>query len=281
MVDTSVKRFDELMHDPEDGFRLTEAALLLALDEYPQLQVGSYLQRLDAMVEQASTRLGVTPSMQEALFELNRVLFKEEGFRGNTDDYYDPRNSYLNEVLDRKLGIPITLSIIYMDVGERLGLPLEGVSFPGHFLVKCKVADGIIVIDPFFSGAFLTEQELLRRIEEVYGGDSEAMLYLEDFLATAPKRDILVRMLRNLKGIYLKNHQPDKAVWVIDRILRVRPDLPNELRDRGMLYEEMGHVSAALADYQRYLELGGPTAEDREEIRGRVIALQRSNQHLM
>ncbi|UCH53918.1 MAG: transglutaminase family protein, partial [Pseudomonadota bacterium] len=165
----TTERLQQLILSAGGEFDLAEAALLLAKDEYPALDVGAYLARLDRLGADLRARIPENSPLEQTILALNAFLFEEHGFLGNTDNYYDPRNSFLNEVLDRKLGIPITLSIIYMEIGRRVGLPVEGVSFPGHFLVKFGTDHGDLVIDPFAGGIPLSEEDLLDRLEETYG----------------------------------------------------------------------------------------------------------------
>src|SRR5688500_16064992 len=177
----------------------------------------------------------VTP--EERVVALNKFLYEDQGFWGNADDYYDPRNSYLNEVIDRKTGIPITLSILYMELGRRIGLPLEGVSFPGHFLVRLRLRGGMLVLDPFLGGAPQSEEELRSRVKRVIpdgvADDLPASeLPLDQFLEPASNRQILLRVLRNLKGIYLKSDKPERMLDVLNRMLLVTPDASARSEER-------------------------------------------------
>ena len=203
---------------------------------------------------------------------MNNLLFQEEGFAGNEKNYYDPRNSFLNDVLDRRLGLPITLSIVYIEVGQRLGLSLKGVSFPGHFLVKLKLEQGRVVLDPYSGGVSLSEQELRNRLHQSYGDQLDVPL--DRLLASAGKKHILTRLLHNLNAIYLHTEEFTKTLFVIDRILLISPNLPEELRDRGLIYERLECSQSALEDYRRYIELE-PNAPDTREIRSRLINLQK------
>src|SRR5437899_3280203 len=184
---------------PEHDVDLAEASLLIAGEEYPDLDPVRYLARLDELGSALRHEAGGARG-EDAVAALNRLLFQVEGFRGNTEDYYDPRNSFLNDVLDRRTGIPITLSLIYMEVGKRLGLSLEGVGMPGHFLVKCLPEGLEIFIDPFHQGEILLEEGCKKRLMEIYGNDFQ---FKRSFLDSVGKRQILSRMLTNLKGIYL------------------------------------------------------------------------------
>ncbi|MFQ5995905.1 MAG: SirB1 family protein [Acidiferrobacterales bacterium] len=267
------ERLKELVNGPEATLDLAEAALVIAQEEYTDLHIVAYLRRLDELAETVRARSAPDAPPENIIATMNRLLFKEQGFSGNANDYYDARNSFLNEVLDRRLGIPITLSILYMEVGWRLGLPLEGISFPGHFLVKLPLKRGEVVLDPYCDGISLSEEDLRRRLLQTYG-EEDADIPLERLLTTASKKEILVRMLRNLMGSYLRTEELPKALAAVDRMLLIMPDLTDEVRDRGLLYERLECVHAALADFRRYLELK-PDASDAAHIRNRIIELQR------
>lgn len=279
MTNPALERLHELVRGPDQDLDLAEAALLLAKSEYPALDIPAYLAQLDDLAARLRERLPGSADLEQRLVSLNEFLFEELGFSGNTDNYYDPRNSFLNEVLDRKLGIPITLCILYMEIGRRVGLELEGVSFPGHFLVKFATDEGDVVLDPFAGGVPLTEEELVDRLEETYGQHRIANSSLPQLLAAASKRDILVRMLRNLKVIYLHHERFEKALEVINQILLISPELAEEVRERGELYERLECHRSALLDYQRYLRLE-PQAPDLADIRNRIIALEPTAQRL-
>ena len=208
---------------------------------------------------------------------LNQFLFDELGFRGNADDYYDPRNSYLNEVIDRKTGIPITLAIVYMEVGRRIGLPLEGVSFPGHFLVRLRMRSGMLVLDPFAGGEPQSESELRERLQRVIprgasGDVPVSELPLDQFLEPATKRQILSRLLRNLKGIYREKDKPERMLDVLNRMLILSPNSSTELRERGFIYQRLECWRYALKDLSDYLERE-PDAPDLDEVRASLMDL--------
>jgi len=273
----TTERLKVLFNGPEEAVGLAEAALLFASDEYPELDVRAYLGRLDALAANVRARLPAKAPPETIIAAMNQVLFEEEGFKGNAVEYYDPRNSFLNDVLDRKLGIPITLSIVYVEVGRRLGLSLEGVSFPGHFLVSLPLKERRLVLDPYSGGMALSAEELSNRLLQAYG--RQPAVSLDRLLAAAGKREILVRMLRNLKAIYLRQENSTRALSVVDRILLVWPDLPEEVRDRGLLYDRLECAQAALQDYRRYLDLA-PDAPDAGEIRNRMIDIGKATPHL-
>lgn len=266
-------RLAELLDVSDDEFDLAEAALLLARFEYPFLDVATYLERLDSLAAELKARIEQEADIAERILALNQFLFSEQGFAPNLKNFYDPRNSFLNDVLERKTGIPITLSIVYMEVARRIGLPIQGVSFPGHFLVKIPLEKGDIVLDPFAGGRPLTEAELLERLKPVYGDLAPASISLEPFLVPAQKKEILVRMLRNLKAIYMHKQIFDKALAVLNDILAIAPLVPEEWRDRGSVFEQLECFRAASQDYERYLELQ-PGAPDLFDIRERLIGLK-------
>ncbi|MEJ2644966.1 MAG: tetratricopeptide repeat protein [Gammaproteobacteria bacterium] len=274
-----MRRIKNLLAAPGHEVRVAEVALWLAKSQYPSLDVQAYLGRLDSWAAEVRARLPSQPTAEQIVLTLNEYLFEELGFEGDMDSYYDPRNSYLNEVMDRRLGIPITLSIVYLDVGCKAGLPLEGVSFPGHFLVKFSVQQGEVVLDPFSRGVSLEEADLEELLTRAEVSLHAARSSLTQLLAGADVRDVLVRMLRNLKGVYLHKKDLHKTLHMMDLIVAVRPDTPFEYRDRGRVYQELECFGAALADYRHYLELS-PRADDAEEIRGRIIELQRRKQVL-
>jgi regulator of sirC expression with transglutaminase-like and TPR domain len=270
---TSRERWDDIVKQSEEQLNLAEAALLIAADEYPDLDVDDYLHRLDDLAGSVRSALPEEAGLEETVVALNNFLFVEQGFTGNADDYYDPRNSFLNDVLDRRLGIPITLSILYMEIGQRLGLPFEGVSFPGHFLVKCATNEGDVVLDPFWGGVPLSEDDLRDRLEETCGKPQAASAPLAPLLSTAGKKEILIRMLRNLKGVYLKREEWLKALGTINRILQIQSDIPEELRDRGRLYDRLECFQPAVADFSRYLVLA-PSADDAPDVQYRLVELR-------
>jgi regulator of sirC expression with transglutaminase-like and TPR domain len=280
-----------LSPDPD----LAIAALMIARIEYPSLDAGPYLDRLDAYGDEARIRVAAAPvSMTDApprvdpdryarVMALNDYLFKELRFVGNEVQYEDPRNSFLNEVLDRRTGIPITLALLYIEVARRAGLQVEGVNFPGHFLVRCRARRGLaysedLIIDAFHGGALLSEdacRELLRR----HGGDEET--FAPELLGRATKPQILVRMLLNLKRTYVRMHSLPQARDATELLLALDPSATNELRDRGLLAYHLKDFSGALRDLQAYLKLtpkaslGDEEREDHERIWEHVKTLRR------
>lgn len=270
----AIERLKNILVCPEEELDLAEAALLVAQDEYPALDVSAYLHRLDQFASHIKARLKPEAGCEDIVVALNEFLFDEQGFSGNTDNYYDPRNSFLNEVLDRKLGIPLTLCLIYIEVGRRVGLALEGVSFPGHFLVKFATQEGYVVLDPFSGGIPISEEDLVERLTERFGEENAQAAPLAQLLVSAGKKEILLRMLRNLKAIYLHNQDLNRTLTVMNRILLVAPDLADEVRDRAQLYERLECFRPALEDYRRYLKLN-PETDELPDMRRRVIELER------
>lgn len=274
------------MDTPRDGLQrqfgarsaadmsLLRACLLLAQDEYPGLDIGRYEAHCDRYAADLHPRMQDLQSPQQRIAEINRYLFEEKGFAGNDADYYDPRNSYINEVFDRRLGIPLSLGVVQIEVARRLNVPLEGVSFPGHFLVRLPVDGGLIVLDPYNRGRPLNVQELRDRAKPHLGGEAPDDEQLLRILEPASHRDILMRMLRNLKGVYAEKEDFERALRCSDRLLMLDPALPDEYRDRGLLYLRVGHLPAAREDLARYLRLS-PDAGDADEIRDALLDASR------
>ncbi|HEY8475962.1 MAG TPA: transglutaminase-like domain-containing protein [Chloroflexota bacterium] len=255
-------RLAALLDRPDDQIDLAVAALLIAEGEYPGLDQERYLKMLDALAAIAAERLGAVRAPRAVVDALNVVLFQECGFRGNALDYYDPRNSFLNDVLERRLGIPITLSLLYMEVARRLGVLVEGVGLPGHFVVR--VPDGLdgLIVDPFFGGALLSVEDCVRRVDAIYKG---ALPFRPEFLAAVSKRQLLARMLGNLKAIYLRSQDLRRALRTMEALMLVAPS-PEERRDRGLTRLRLGDLSGARDDLDRYLE-ARPAAPDAERVR--------------
>lgn len=265
-------RFAELARLPDDEIDLALAALLIAAEEYEGLDVRAYASKIDALAAGARARVdgasvGETPRL--VVDRYHAYLFEELGFRGNEDDYYDPRNSFLNDVLDRRTGIPISLAAIYVEVARRLGWPVRGVGFPGHFLAKWELPAGEIVVDPFF-GAVITEDDCRELLTRVSNGQ---LTFRRELLAALPTRGILARMLANLKAIWVKKSDFVRAISACDRILLVVPDAVIEYRDRGLLWGKLECHRPALADLERYLERA-PRAADNRTIREHVASLR-------
>jgi regulator of sirC expression with transglutaminase-like and TPR domain len=269
--------FAELLARDDSRIDLAHGCLMIAQDAYPELDVERYLGDLERMALRLRGRLPQSGGPEGRVVALNQFLFEELGFSGNTEAYYDPRNSYLNEVMDRRTGIPITLSVLYMALGRRIGLPLEGISFPGHFLVRLRLRSGMLVLDPFTGGAPQSEGELRARLQRVIPSGATqgvplAQLPLDQFLEPAANRQILARVLRNLKGIYRDADKPQRQLEVLNRMLLVAPEAHAELRDRGLVYQKLECYRAALKDLTDYVERE-PEAADFDDVRVRVMEL--------
>ena len=270
-VSEARRRFAAYIARPPEDFLLAEGALLVALEAYPDLDVDAYRRRLDGMAETISARLGLELEPRRIVSHINACLFKEQGFRGNRRDYYDTRNSFLNEVLDRKVGIPITLSIIYLDIGRRVGLPINGVGLPGHFVVQYGAHPEPFYIDPFHGGKLLSEQDCAARVAQIHGQD---LPWQESYLDAVSDLHILARVLNNLKVIYVRKGAHELALGAVDRLILLKPDVPSEIRDRGLLRAQLGQLHRALEDLTTYLE-ACPEAPDAPAMRRHVAALQR------
>ena len=237
------------------GAELGPAALTIGRVEYPALDPQRYLDMLDDLGQRAAERLGgSTLSSSETIQALNEYLYDEEGFGGNREQYDDPRNSFLNEVLDRRTGIPITLAVVYLEVARRAGLTITGVNFPGHFLLRAPggLAGDDLIIDPFHSGALLSEFDC-RQLLRNHVGDEAA--FDRSLLAPATRHDIVVRMLVNLKRLYVRMRSFPQARFISTLLLTADPSAVHELRDRGLLAYHLEDFSSALRDLEEYLRL--------------------------
>jgi regulator of sirC expression with transglutaminase-like and TPR domain len=259
--------FAQLAAQPDARIDVARGALLIAAEEYPNLDVEAYLARLDELAHAAAARMGGAASRAGAE-RLCRYLFGELGFAGNRERYDDPRNSYLNEVLERRTGLPITLCLVFVEVARRLGLPAHGVGFPGHFLVKIEASPDVLV--DAFAGRLVSPADCEARLRAVLGQD--ARLVPAHHLRAATPREILARMLANLKHVHLGLRDLARALACCERILLLVPDAAHELRDRGLLFAELECFAAAAADLRRFLELA-PGDASAEAVRARLAAL--------
>jgi regulator of sirC expression with transglutaminase-like and TPR domain len=267
----SRKTFQQLVTLPDSAIPLAEAALILACEEYPQLEISPYLDMLDNMANLAQQTLRPADPPLETIKKINTVLFETFGFRGATEDYYDPRNSFFNDVLDRRVGIPITLSAVYIEVSRRLNFPIAGVGLPGHFIVKYWDRREEFFLDPFNRGEILTRDDCRDRLFEQYGDSVE---FDDRLLGRVTNRQILWRMLNNLKEIYLKAHAFDKGLAIVDMMLMVDPEEIPQFRDRGLLRLQLRQFEGATRDLQHYLRHSAG-ADDREEIENHLKELRR------
>jgi regulator of sirC expression with transglutaminase-like and TPR domain len=269
-AESARRRLEDILSRPDGEVDLAEASLLVAAEEYSELDVRGYLARLDELGCSLRLRLEEEPRPERAVMALNRYMFHELGFRGNTEQYYDVRNSYLNEVLDRRVGIPLSLSTVYMEVARRAGLEVEGVGLPGHFVVRVQTAGRPLLVDPFHGGTLLTEKDCQGRLDRIFGGK----VTLEPkMLRPCSRKDMLERMLRNLKAIYLRDQDVDRALRVVDLIVRIQPGSAEDLRDRGVLYASLDCYGLAARDLESYLALA-PQARDTDDLAARVATLR-------
>jgi regulator of sirC expression with transglutaminase-like and TPR domain len=268
-------RLTDLLDAPAERVRLAEAALLVAdAAAADGVDIPAQLARLDAIA--TAVRAHVPPGAEAAdlLAALNQSLFQDLGFRGAGDAYYDPRMSFLDAVLDLRRGIPLSLSIVYIDVGRQLGLDLRGVAFPGHFLVKCLLPDGLVVLDPYHGGISLSLEDLQKRLRESRGGEVSRAI-VSELLVGATPREIVLRMLRNLKGIYLEAENFPDALDVLRWIVEVAPGVPEERRDRGLVYQQLECFRAAAEDLEVYVT-DVPDAQDAPAIRRRIVEMRQA-----
>jgi regulator of sirC expression with transglutaminase-like and TPR domain len=260
------------IHQPDEQIDLAKAALYIAQEEYPDLDVDAYMNALDVMAAEVEERLPVERYPLRIIQSLNKYLYDDLGYKGNTSDYYDPRNSYLNEVIDRHTGIPITLSLVYLEIARRLDFPMVGIGMPGHFLIRPEFEDTGIFVDAFNQGEILFEQDCEQRLAQIYG---HPVPLQPMFLQPVSPRQLLVRMLTNLKFIYLNRKDLARALAVVEYILLLLPDAAMELRDRGLLYYQLGYKSNASQDLEIYLAML-PNAEDADAIRRLLEQLNRN-----
>jgi regulator of sirC expression with transglutaminase-like and TPR domain len=269
--------------DAENGWRylksardedipLLWASLLIARDEYADLDMAAVSASVESWCEVLRGNLSELAHPVQAVHALNRFVFDEQGFAGNNDDYYDPRNSYLNEVISRRLGNPISLAIVQLELARRVGLPMQGVSFPGHFLLRFPVDDGLLILDPYHRGRSLDINELKTRASPHVPGRRVGDEQLGRMLEPAPNRVILMRMLRNLKQLYIEREDFERALRCADRLVYLDERDNDELRDRGKLYWRVGHISAARNDFSQYLSRAA-TASDADQVRQWLIEL--------
>jgi len=267
MIGTSPReRFAAIACLPDEEIGLAEAALWIAAEEQPGLDPEPWLARLNEMGERLRPHLEALRDPLDRLERLSAFLSEEVGLRGNGEDYYDPRNSFLNEVLERGLGIPITLALVYIEVGRRAGVPLDGVGFPGHFLLRHSLHPQLL-IDPFDGGRLLTEDDCREILKQLSGG---TLAFDTRLLRPSSPRQILVRMLNNLRGVYLHRGEYLRALAALDRVLLLDPDDVGARRDRGLLSLRWGDPARGIEDLEHYLILE-PDAPDHEAIEQVIV----------
>jgi regulator of sirC expression with transglutaminase-like and TPR domain len=279
------KAFIDLVAGEDASINLARAALLIALEEYPQLDIECYMKQLDRLAarvrkvldldELASesgtlTQLPNDIDILKVIDAMNLVLFEQEHFQGNQENYYNPSNSFLNDVLENHRGIPITLSLLYMEVGRRIGLQIEGIGLPFHFVVRCRLPNVYIYIDPFDKGRLLSEEDCRERIYRLFRHKAH---FDPHWLEPVSQRQILIRMLANLKNIYINQEDYVRALSICDRILLLVPNAPLERRDRGIVHFHLKNYARALRDLTAYVE-HAPKDEDTSDVRQQIKAIR-------
>ncbi len=264
--------FHREVQQPDEQIDLERAALYLAQEEYPEMEVEEYLNALDTMAADLKERSPNESYPLKIIQTINRYLYDDLGFVGNTAAYYDPRNSFLNEVIDRRTGIPITLSLVYLAIARRVGLPMVGINMPGHFLIRPVIAEAEICVDPFHQGEILFPQDCQERLAQLYGHPVDLK---PAFLEAVSVRQYLARMLTNLKVVYSNRGELEKTLAAIDRLLLLFPNAPLELRDRGIIYYHLDRLTEAEQDLAAYLAFN-PTAADASAIQTLLQAIRQS-----
>lgn len=268
---TPLEYFAALVQE-DDGFPLLEATVAVAMDEYPDLDVQTVLGDLDQLLARLRRRLPADAGPLQRLRLLNQFFFHDLGFGGNVNHYHDPDNSYLNVVLRTRRGIPITLAVLWLELAQGLGLPARGINFPGHFMVKVNLPQGQVVIDPF-TGQSLGREDLADRLEPFKrrnGLVDEFDVPVGLYLQSAPPRDILVRVLRNLQDIHRTQEDWPRLIAVLERLVIVQPDAWADVRDRGLAWAELGEPARAVPDLEAYLA----HADDRLDADAIALRLQ-------
>lgn len=255
-------RFCQEIQQPDNAINLAAAALYIAQEEYPALDCGAYLRQLDTMAAQLRDRLPQEAYPLKIIQAINEYLFEAQGFVGNSQDYYDPRNSFLNQVLDRRTGIPITLSLVYLELAKRIDFPMAGVGMPGHFLVRPTLEEMAVFVDVFHKGEVMFEEDCENLVKTLYGKSAQMR---PEHLEPIGPRPFLARILMNLKVTYLQRQDISRVLAAIDRILLLIPDSLLERRDRGLIYYRQGRLEEAREDLKFYL-VNHPDAQDAYEI---------------
>lgn len=266
------KAFADEISKPDESIRLEYAALLVAAEDEAHLDfdIKDYLMRLAELGRAARERIAAAPGA--AIEAFNYFMFEEAGFAGNQLNYHDPANSYLNRVLERRTGIPITLSVVYMEVGRKAGLEVDGIGLPGHFIVRAREADAVesVFVDPFH-GQTLEREDCQDRLDEVYGGQ---VALTDEHLRAATTREILVRLLTNLKAIYARANMHRRTLAIIDRILLLSPLDAGEHRDRAIILAQLERLPEAIEEMEAYLQMQA-RAPDAQQVREQLHALKR------
>lgn len=259
----------------DEHIDLAEAALLIAAEEYPRLDVETYLDKLDHFGDLAREQAAGSHDAVDLISALNSTLFDRLAFRGNSKSYYDPRNSFINEVIDRRVGIPISLTVVYIEVARRIGFPVKGVGLPFHFIAKHEAESGNMFIDPFNKGRVLGAAGCEKLVTEMGGGKLELQ---PEHLEAVTTKQILTRMLSNLLGIYATSDHR-RALSTVERILLMNPESAPHIRDRGLLLASVGNAANAITELKRYLELASDAA-DADSIRDQLKSIRQTQARL-
>lgn len=275
---TSVLDYFATLVADDDSLPLTETAISLAQDAYPDLDLETVLAELDELALRLKRRLPEGADLSEKIGALNRFFFRELGFAGNLNDYYDPDNSHLNVVLKRRRGIPISLAVLYLELGEQIGVPVKGVSFPGHFLLRITLPEGDVMLDPT-TGQSLSEAQMVDMLEPYISHTEQSVgNALRMLLQPATPREIVARMLRNLKAVYLQTERWQRLLGVQQRLVVLLPENIEEIRDRGFAYARLDYLRPALEDLERYLD-DCPDAEDATTVESQLNELRQRTDH--
>lgn len=270
-ISSARQYFYKEVQQPDEQIDLARAALYIAQEEYPHIDPDEYLNALDTMASELQERLPGEKYPLRIVQSINQYIYDDLGFAGNRENYYDPRNSFLNDVIERRLGIPISLALIYLEVARRIDFPMEGVGMPGHFLIRPSFPEMEIFIDVFNNGEVLFPEDCQELLSQIY---QQQVALQPEFFPVVSKRQFLERMLKNLKYIYLHQQNLEKSLACVERILIVFPDEVQELRDRGLLSYELGRFTQAATDLETYLAQS-PDAGDAHIIRHILTQLGR------
>lgn len=271
-IPSARKFFHNEIQQPDDDIDLAKAALYIAQEEYSQLDIEEYLNALDTMAVELEERLPLEKYPLKIIQCINQYFYHDLNFKGNSQNYYDPRNSFLNDVIDRKTGIPITLALTYIEIARRIDFPMVGIGMPGHFLIRPDISEIEIFVDAFNNGEVMFPQDCQERLNQIY---QQNITLQPEFLAPVTKKQFLARILSNLKYIYLQQKQFEKAITSVERILLLFPGAALELRDRGLLSYQLGRFNQAAEDLQAYL-LRVPEAQDASTIKHLLAKLGRN-----
>lgn len=268
---TPSEQIEQVFAGPDHEVGLGEAALVLARLEYPDLNVQAHLDQFELFASEVETELPDDYEPNRIISALNAYLFEKLGFRGNQDDYFNPRNSFLNDVMERRTGIPITLSIVYLEIARRLGLPFYGVGLPGHFIIKYDDNRRAIYLDPFHAGRVVEAEDCRKLVRDIIG--TEFVLTEQHFRAV-DNRSIVLRMLSNLRAIYFQTRQYRKVIGVLDMVLNLAPTIAEDYKQRAQLHHELGQSKPAIKDLETYLSIH-PDASDEAQVREWITQMRR------